>query len=257
MNSDSTLSPVASVPPGVGETGDAVPRADAGLRPPQQARSRRTLERIVEAAMELAREGGAGAVTVQRVVRRSGSSVGSFYARFRGKDDLLAYLAHRIWTEATRRWDGAKASVAWGELELEGRVRHAVALLVDAERGGGAELRLLDEARQRRGAAWEAFRGHVLEELVRVIGGAGGAGEAVEQAGGGGVGGEAAREDRIRLVLVAARGVIDRVDTDLPRYAERDALVGALSELVVRYLGGPADEGSSPAGDVELFDIWG
>ena len=44
--------------------------------PPKQARSQRTLERIVRAALEILNEKGPDAVTVQSVVARSGSSAG-------------------------------------------------------------------------------------------------------------------------------------------------------------------------------------
>ena len=78
--------------------------------PPRQLRSRRTLERIVRASLQILNEDGPDGLTVQAIVERAGSSVGSFYARFSGKDELLAYLGERIWREAAARWDEAVAS---------------------------------------------------------------------------------------------------------------------------------------------------
>ncbi|MGD8279645.1 MAG: helix-turn-helix domain-containing protein, partial [Gemmatimonadota bacterium] len=65
------------------------------------------------AALELLERDGPDGVTVQGVVQRADSSVGSFYARFGGKDDLLHYLAERVWDEALERWNAALEARAW------------------------------------------------------------------------------------------------------------------------------------------------
>ena len=65
------------------------------VRPPVQARSRRTLARILDASLTLLGERGRDGLTVQDIVSRAGTSVGSFYARFSGKEDLL-----RTWKRA-------------------------------------------------------------------------------------------------------------------------------------------------------------
>jgi hypothetical protein len=76
-----------------------------GVRPPKQERSRKTLERIVAAALELLQESGVEGTTVSDIVDRANTSVGSFYARFKGKDDLLRYLRDRFQDEVLDRWD--------------------------------------------------------------------------------------------------------------------------------------------------------
>jgi len=63
--------------------------SSAGYRPPQQRRSQESLERILDAAESLIRERGFDSMTIAEVVSRSGSSVGSLYARFRNKRGLL------------------------------------------------------------------------------------------------------------------------------------------------------------------------
>ena len=88
------------------------------LKPPLQTRSRRTLERIVAASMAILEEEGSAGLTVQAIVDRAESSVGSFYARFTGKDDLLTYLGERAWREASERWDEALATRDWSALGL-------------------------------------------------------------------------------------------------------------------------------------------
>jgi AcrR family transcriptional regulator len=86
------------------------------VRPPQQARSQETLDRLLDAAEQLVGEKGFGDATIAELVRRAGSSVGAFYARFRDKDGLLYALYERYLEQAIattdaaldpRRWDGA------------------------------------------------------------------------------------------------------------------------------------------------------
>ncbi|MEN8375390.1 MAG: helix-turn-helix domain-containing protein [Gemmatimonadota bacterium] len=103
----------------------ARPGARPRFRPPRQARSQRSLERILDAAEAIATERGLGEVTVQEVIKRSRVSVGSFYARFDGREALLHHLQNRFWSGAEdqwrtfldpTRWEGAPAAVLVGEL---------------------------------------------------------------------------------------------------------------------------------------------
>ncbi len=64
------------------------------LPPAQQARSRLTQQRILEAGTALLEEGGIEALTVAAVASRADVSVGSVYRRFAGKDRLIAALQH-------------------------------------------------------------------------------------------------------------------------------------------------------------------
>jgi AcrR family transcriptional regulator len=86
------------------------------VRPPQQARSRETLDRILDAAEALFSEKGFDDTPVAEVVRRAGSSVGAFYTRFEDKEGLLQALYDRFQAEAMAtadaslnpdRWEGA------------------------------------------------------------------------------------------------------------------------------------------------------
>ena len=100
------------------------------LRPPQQARSRRTLERIERAAIELISAGGIDAASVQRITKRAKSSVGAFYARFAGKDELVLHLHHRLWADVRGRWDAAFMTDE--EAELHATLTHLAGALFDA-----------------------------------------------------------------------------------------------------------------------------
>ena len=82
---------------------------EAAARLPKQHRSRRTLQRISRAALELIAQNGVEGTTVGAIARRAGSSVGSFYARFDGKNDLLRYLDEHIWETVEQQWSEALA----------------------------------------------------------------------------------------------------------------------------------------------------
>ena len=105
---------------------------EVAARPPKQHRSRRTLQRIARAALELIAQNGVEGTTVGAIVRRAGSSVGSFYARFDGKTDLLVYLDERIWETVEQRWSDATAE---GSLDrpIDQLVRGLASLYADMD----------------------------------------------------------------------------------------------------------------------------
>ena len=89
------------------------------VRTPHQDRSRRTLERLLDAAEALLQERGFDNVSVAEIAQAAGSSVGAFYARFRDKMGLLHHLHERFCEEAMatadvelqpERWKGASAA---------------------------------------------------------------------------------------------------------------------------------------------------
>lgn len=141
--------------------GDAA-GASEHVRPPRQERSRKTLERIVGAALEIIEEEGVRGVTVSAVVERARSSVGSFYARFEGKEDLLHYLEERVWRKARRRWEKARRERQWGALDLEGVVRSMVELLVRIHREDAGTRRALGRDAVGEALGEEARRFHAL-----------------------------------------------------------------------------------------------
>lgn len=62
---------------------------------PRQDRSRRTFEAILEATEKLLERRAFGDISIAEIVLKSGSSTGSFYARFPTKDALLPALYAR------------------------------------------------------------------------------------------------------------------------------------------------------------------
>ena len=58
-------------------------------RAPKQRRSRESFDRVIEAAIELLKEGGIAGLTLAAVSRRSKVSIGSIYCRVDGKEALI------------------------------------------------------------------------------------------------------------------------------------------------------------------------
>jgi AcrR family transcriptional regulator len=208
-------------------------------------RSRRTLERIVRASLQILDADGLDALTVQAIVERAGSSVGSFYARFAGKDELLAYLGERIWREAAARWDAAVASREMEGLALEEALEGAVRLLAEAVTARATYLRALRRSPGVGDGAFAAFQAHVLGGIeVLLLARAGEMSHPDPQVG-------------VRLGLQAILAVLEeggdegRAD---PIPAERRAQE-AVSILRAYLTGG--SRGGSSGGPVDFFDIWG
>jgi len=97
---------------------------------PKQARSEATLHRLLDATESLIEEKGIGDVSVPDIVRRAGSSVGGFYARFRDKDELLRALEERFLGEMRDILDGLAAPARWQDASIPEIVRAGVETLL-------------------------------------------------------------------------------------------------------------------------------
>lgn len=215
----------------------------ANVRPPQQTRSRRTLERIVAASLEILATEGLTGLTVHKVVDKAESSVGSFYARFDGKDDLLDYLGERVWTEALERWEAALSTRNWETLELAEVVEGSVGLLIDAQRSRSAYLKALDWAPGRHSDGFEAFRSELLRGLGSLM---------LRHRH------EITHENpslAVRLGLRAVLGVVDAEFRATRDRLDREVLVSECRAMLLGYLTGDAGE-AHPTGSVEFFDVW-
>ena len=217
--------------------------AHSPLRPPQQPRSRRTLERLVKAALDILEEEGPEGVTVQAVVARARSSVGSFYARFGGKDDLLEYLGTRVWDEVLERWNESVAARSWSDMALEDLVGGTVGLLFDVRRSRLHQLRALDRITGG-SSAFEAFREHLLGDLEALL---------LERRD------EMVHETPELAVRLGLRAVLGVTDSALVLANGDDAahepIVQECRQLLMGYLTGRAPEPSDES--VEFFDVWG
>ncbi|GAF46562.1 TetR/AcrR family transcriptional regulator [Rhodococcus wratislaviensis] len=74
-----------------------------GFKPPQQARSREALRKLMTAAEEVLADVGYDECTMAAVAERAGISVGSIYRRFEGREQLLAALKERVFADLEAR----------------------------------------------------------------------------------------------------------------------------------------------------------
>jgi AcrR family transcriptional regulator len=93
------------------------------LRPPQQLRSRASLERVLSAGQKLLEEDGYEGFTLAKVSALANVSIGSIYARVEKKDDLFLVIQDRFMSESE---DSS------GLAELEGRTDLSVRDLIRA-----------------------------------------------------------------------------------------------------------------------------
>jgi AcrR family transcriptional regulator len=101
---------------------------------PKQARSERTLQRLLDTAEALIKEKGHAAVSIPEIARRAGSSVGGFYARFRDKHELLRALEERHFIELTQRVEALADARRWENVPTRRIVEAAVTELVTSTR---------------------------------------------------------------------------------------------------------------------------
>lgn len=132
-------------------------------REPKQARSRQSFEKALEAALTLLQERGTDEFTLADVSARSGVSIGSIYARFQGKDELLRIAHGRkmddIDAVSERLFEPRPTRL---EVTLEAVAREAIDLIIEVLRRYADILRPFmlratqDETISQRGAASHA-----------------------------------------------------------------------------------------------------
>jgi AcrR family transcriptional regulator len=115
----------------------------ASVRPPQQARSRATLHRFLESALELLGERRFEEASVAEIARRARASVGAFYARFPDKEALLGYLNDQLFEDGRRLWDEFLAPERWHGRSAAEVVEAVVGRLVERRRANRGLLRAL------------------------------------------------------------------------------------------------------------------
>jgi AcrR family transcriptional regulator len=105
------------------------------VKRPRQQRSSDSLERILRTAETLIRTKGYEALTVAEVVRRSSTSIGTFYARFEDKTALLHAVQERVHGREEAQIREESAKVDWSTLSLEDTVRRLVEIKEGATHG--------------------------------------------------------------------------------------------------------------------------
>lgn len=92
-------------------------------RRPRQARSRQTVDAILQAAAEVFEAEGFEGGTIERIVERAGVSVGSLYQYFPDKRALLVALAEQVCAAARTEQDALLAQIDAGGMGPEALVR--------------------------------------------------------------------------------------------------------------------------------------
>ncbi len=100
------------------------------VKAPLQSRSQKTLVRILDATAALLEDQNFAQISVNDIVVRAGTSVGSFYARFRSKDDVLRLLRERDMEEMMATIQDVLAEKRWAEIPLEEVLHHIVTFCV-------------------------------------------------------------------------------------------------------------------------------
>jgi AcrR family transcriptional regulator len=101
------------------------------IHAPQQARSRETLERLLDAAEAVIAEKGVEGASVAEIARRADSSIGAFYARFHDKEGLLRYLFERFDEQADATARAALDPARWEGVPLRQAFETMLRFLVD------------------------------------------------------------------------------------------------------------------------------
>lgn len=215
--------------------------ARAGVHPPRQERSRRTLERIARAARKLIAEQGVGNTTIQQIVERADSSVGSFYARFDSRDDLLRYLEEQVWRAARERWDEAVGARAWEGSSLRMVLESVVSLLVRIHREDTRVGRSLGREAGAPSPREEAFHEGVIADLSELV---------LSRSR------EISHPEPASAVKLGYRWVLGGIRELGGRYDD-DTVAREIARGWRAYLGGPMAGGDEegPA-DVDFFDPW-
>lgn len=84
-------------------------------RAPRQERSRRTVEAILEAAVQILDQDGEAGFTTNHIARRAGVSIGTLYQYFQDKDAVLLALSERANVEILRGPERAATAQAGGD----------------------------------------------------------------------------------------------------------------------------------------------
>jgi len=141
------------------------------LKQPLQERSRRTLQKILSAGAGLLETDGPEALTVAAITRIARISVGSFYARFQGKDDLLRFLGEEALADVMVVWRGRQDAGLTDEISIGGRVDRALGLLLPLYlKGAGRTLALLEGVQDPSPTRRVRIEGEIAEALAEELG---------------------------------------------------------------------------------------
>ncbi len=111
------------------------------IRPPLQRRSQESIERVLQAGLEVLQEHGFEGFTLQEVSSRAGVSIGSIYARVVSREALIMAIYERAmaWTDDRGPIERAAVRVDLGPRE---RIETIVTVLANSMLGHADILRV-------------------------------------------------------------------------------------------------------------------
>jgi AcrR family transcriptional regulator len=174
------------------------------VRPPCQARSRQALTNLLDAAERLVSERGFEEASVHDIASAAGTSVGSFYRRFKDKHGLLQAIHARFVEEARATADAALDPARWAESTAADMVAAIALFLVQIVR----ERRGLFRAFLVTGASDPVVRAREVELTAYLT-------------------------ERLAACLESRRSELRYVDVDLAARMTLLLLTGALSHAVI------------------------
>ncbi len=140
----------------------------AEVRVPQQARSRRTRARILDAAAGVFEKGGYDETTTAEIARQAGVAVGSIYSYFADKRAILLELLDETVAQMGAEVVAELAPERWRDVDLREKVRALVETVLKTRRLRPGVQRILWERYFKDPQVHEAFEA-IENEIVGAI----------------------------------------------------------------------------------------
>jgi len=118
---------------------------DSGSRPPQQARSLRTMERLLAATIAVIEDKGLAGVTVPEIAAAAGVATGSVYRRFTDKDALIRAAFLQLLEQSQEANQRGLAPEVFAGQSLEQTLHRLARALVRQYRSHPRLLKALDQ----------------------------------------------------------------------------------------------------------------
>lgn len=204
---------------------------------PQQARSRATLERVLDAAESLFADRGEIGFTLPEVARRADVSVGTVYRRFAAKEDLLMAIFDRVRSQEDETRLSAWESVDWAAMQPREITRRLATDISVILREREDLMRSIMARRLTVGDGDPVFR-HGLQDVIR---GATQFERAILRSGRTVTHPDphAAIEFSYRLIVSAShRWAAHEIEVLAPEPMSWDEMLDGLADVIVRYLFG-------------------
>jgi AcrR family transcriptional regulator len=111
--------------------------------PAHQARSRESLQRLLNATIEVLDKEGLEGATIPRIAARAGLSPGTVYRRFPDKDALMREVCLRVYESNYRHVKELFSAERWKDKSLEEIAGHVIELTIKGHREHRGLLRAL------------------------------------------------------------------------------------------------------------------